>query len=775
MVEQLRRPVPGGIGTFAAGLLTGLDQLGPDAAQVSLLASRPPRGAPDPLTGFGRPLLTSRLPGRLLTRAWDVSLVSAPAGFDVVHALSMAFPLPERPSATRLAVSVYDLAWRHHPETSTPRGRRWHEAAFGRALRQADVLVVPSEQVAEDVRRAGAGADRVAVIVPGADHLARPDHGRRRPGSARPGSRGPTCSPCRPLEPRKNLTRLVGAYRRARDRLPEPWPLVVVGPEGWGRGSLQPTPGVALVGEVSPAELSGLYAGATLFAYVPLLEGYGLPPIEAMTFGVPTVVSRGVPSVAEAPAGVSRLVDPLDLDALAEALVEVAGSEDRRLALAAAGSKLASGRRWRTTARADGGPVGVPVSRIDRPAGRLAVSLDVSAVPARPAGAGRYTLELARALLARDDLALTLVTRRADAERWRALPSPEGRARPEIGPWAPDGRPGRLVWEQVGLPGRLRRAAVAVHHGPHYTMPERSPVPAVVTVHDCTFFDHPEWHERTKVLVFRRAIRVAARRAAVIVCVSRTTAERLHVVVDVRVPVVVAPHGVDHRRFTPAEPEPGADRRALGRLGLDPGRPRVTFIGTMEPRKGVADLVRAFDRVAPSQPDVQLVLAGQPGLGGRRGGPGPGRGGPRRPGGAHRVRPRRRRASAAALLGGGRVPLARGGLRAARPGGPGLRSSARSPPRARPWRRWPARPPCWWPRAGPTSWPRPWRPRWASRRARSGRPAGGFSDCRSPPAGPGRSAPSATSRPTGRRPGWGRPNPSGRRRDRLARVRPCAR
>jgi glycosyltransferase involved in cell wall biosynthesis len=350
VVEQLRRAVPGGIGTFAAGLLMGLDQLGPDAAAVSLLASRPPRGAPDPLARFGRPVLTSRLGGRLLTRAWDLSLLSAPAGFDVVHAVSLAFPLPERPSATRLAVSVYDLAWRHHPETSTPRGRRWHEAAFARALRQADVLVVPSEQVAEDVRRAGARPDRVAVVVPGADHLARPDHQAAAARLRRAGVEGPYLLTVSTLEPRKNLTRLVAAYGRARDRLPGPWPLVVVGPQGWGGGPLRPSPGVALLGQVSPAELSGLYAGAALFAYVPLLEGYGLPPVEAMTFGVPTVVSRGVPSVAEAPAGVSRLVDPLDIGAVAEALVEVAGSEDRRLALAAAGSTLAAGRRWRTTA-----------------------------------------------------------------------------------------------------------------------------------------------------------------------------------------------------------------------------------------------------------------------------------------------------------------------------------------------------------------------------------------------------------------------------------------
>ncbi|HEY1733444.1 MAG TPA: glycosyltransferase, partial [Acidimicrobiales bacterium] len=120
----------------------------------------------------------------------------------------------------------------------------------------------------------------------------------------------------------------------------------------------------------------------------------------------------------------------------------------------------------------------------------LELSLDVSAVPATPAGAGRYTVELAAALLDRTDVDLTVVARRHDAARWERLDP----TRPTVTAVAPGPRPLRLAWEQVGLPGVLRRAAVDVHHGPHYTMPERTPLPVVVTVHDCTFFDHPEWH-----------------------------------------------------------------------------------------------------------------------------------------------------------------------------------------------------------------------------------------------------------------------------------------
>ncbi len=240
----------------------------------------------------------------------------------------------------------------------------------------------------------------------------------------------------------------------------------------------------------------------------------------------------------------------------------------------------------------------------------LQVSLDVSAIPVRAAGVGQYALALAGALDRRDDVEVTLVARRNDLSRWRARAP-----RSAIAGWAPEPRPLRLVWEQVGLPRRLRSAGLDLHHGLHYTMPERSTLPMVVTVHDCTYFDHPEWHEPTKVRFFRRAIRVAAERAAAVVCDSEATAKRFEQLCRPRCPVVVAPLGVDHGRFSPEEPALGWDHAQLARLGLDAGRPLVVFIGTLEPRKGVATLLGAFDRVADRFPDARLVLAGQAGWG----------------------------------------------------------------------------------------------------------------------------------------------------------------
>ena len=236
----------------------------------------------------------------------------------------------------------------------------------------------------------------------------------------------------------------------------------------------------------------------------------------------------------------------------------------------------------------------------------IRLSLDVTAVPDQPVGAGRYTIDLAGALARRDDVSLLLWARRGDGRRW---------APQDVRAVAPRRRPLRLAWEQLRLPGLLAASGAAVHHGPHYTMPERSRLPVVVTIHDLTFFDHPEWHERSKVPFFRRAIRRAAAHADVLVCVSERTAARLEELTRPRGRVFVVPHGVDHARFAPAEPEPGADAAALRRLGVE--EPYVVFVGTLEPRKAVPDLVAAFGRVAARHPGLSLVLAGRPGWGGR--------------------------------------------------------------------------------------------------------------------------------------------------------------
>jgi glycosyltransferase involved in cell wall biosynthesis len=358
-VEQLRRRVPGGIGAYARGLLGGLAAAATegDAVDLALLASRAPAGTDDPLAAFGRPVLTSRLPSRVLTRAWDHGLSRAPAGFDIVHSVSLASPQLRHSSPEQLVVTVHDVAWRRHPETTTRRGGNWHEAALRRAGRSGAALVVPSRLVAADLAAWGIAASRVTVVPSGADHLPAPDPGATDALLGRVGVSGAFLLTVSTLEPRKNVDRLVRAFGRVRSSLPGPWPLVIVGPTGWGPGPEKPPPAdhIVFTGPVPAVVLSELYRRARAFAYVPLTEGYGLPPLEAMQFGVPTVVSDEVPSVHDlgvpgpAPA---RIVDPLDVDDIAAGLAAVLMDEDLRLALAHRGATYAAARTWNATARA---------------------------------------------------------------------------------------------------------------------------------------------------------------------------------------------------------------------------------------------------------------------------------------------------------------------------------------------------------------------------------------------------------------------------------------
>lgn len=244
----------------------------------------------------------------------------------------------------------------------------------------------------------------------------------------------------------------------------------------------------------------------------------------------------------------------------------------------------------------------------------IATSLDVSAIPERPAGAGRYVVELVRALAGLDGLALTVVCRRGDAERWRRL-APSSRLLEAV--WAP--RPLRVAYEQRRLGSLVRHLdgpPVAVHHGPHYTFPHGlGDVGAVVTVHDLTFFDHPEWHVPAKVPFFRRAIRRAAREADVIICVSDVTAGRLRALLSPRGLVFVAPHGVDHARFHPRPPGGDTDAALVEQAGCPPGLEYIVHLGTAEPRKGIVPLVEAFDAIAARHAGLELVLAGIEGWG----------------------------------------------------------------------------------------------------------------------------------------------------------------
>jgi len=356
LAEQLRAPVSGGIGTYTRGLLAGLRRMRGEAPRVTCYASRRPRGAGvDSVAACGFPLIKSRLSHRALVAAWTWRLSGVPRkrdkGWDALHAPSLAFPSSRD---VPLAVVVNDLAWRQVPGSFTRHGISWHEKRLRVALKRASVVIVPSEATAglvEDAARSsGAGISglRVEVVTYGVDHLPPFDPDVADKILDRLGVDGAYFVCVGTLEPRKNLPRAFEAFGRARRRLGEDWKLVVVGPQGWGEAAnVADLPeGVVAAGAVAPEVLSALYGRAAAAVYVPLLEGWGLPAVEAMGAGTPVVASP-VPSVGDA----ALVVDPKDVEEIADAMVAVATDSALRSGLVERGRARVAPMTWLECAR----------------------------------------------------------------------------------------------------------------------------------------------------------------------------------------------------------------------------------------------------------------------------------------------------------------------------------------------------------------------------------------------------------------------------------------
>ena len=151
-----------------------------------------------------------------------------------------------------------------------------------------------------------------------------------------------------------------------------------------------------------------------------------------------------------------------------------------------------------------------------------------------------------------------------------------------------------------------------VIHSPYYTMPLHSPVPVVVTVHDVTFFSEPELHSARE----GRLLPVGHphRRApgGRVIVPSQATRDELVRLLDADPEHIdVACHGVDTTTFQP--PSDSETRRVSDRLGLH-GRPYVAFLGVLERRKNVPDLVRGWVKAVDGMAEPPaLVLAGSSG------------------------------------------------------------------------------------------------------------------------------------------------------------------
>lgn len=277
--------------------------------------------------------------------------VEGEAGLEAMLYPYWPCPPRRRAGAPPAAMFVHDLAYRVRPAEVPWQQRVYMGSIMAGALRGAGAVLTPSEATRRDLLEhyplAGL-AERVRVVPEGRslDDV--------EPGPLPEGLEPGFLLAVGTIEPRKNYPRLLAAYRLLKARGGAP-PLVVAGRVGWAYGSalreLGAEPGVRLLTDVDDAGLRGLYRGAGALAFPSLYEGFGLPLLEAMAEGLPALVGDAG-ALPELAGDAALLVDPRDVEAIADGLRRVLGDGELRARLSDAGRRRSAGYTWNTAARA---------------------------------------------------------------------------------------------------------------------------------------------------------------------------------------------------------------------------------------------------------------------------------------------------------------------------------------------------------------------------------------------------------------------------------------
>jgi glycosyltransferase involved in cell wall biosynthesis len=267
------------------------------------------------------------------------------AGVDIFHA---SHQLVRPPRNTRITATLYDMTCWLHPETHNAANVAMAKRFARNVLSRSHGMIAISESTrADSLRVLGLKPERIEVIYPG---VAEPFFGaaavrRQKPYILFVGT----------IEPRKNLTVLLDAYEQLSPSLREEYDLVVAGPPGWGDPGMlrrlhSGAAGVHYLGYVAEQDLPGLTAGAIVFAYPSLYEGFGLPVAQAMAAAVPVITSN-VSSLPEVGGDAALLVDPRSAAELGAALQRMLLSPALRAELSANGTRRAQQYRWEVCAR----------------------------------------------------------------------------------------------------------------------------------------------------------------------------------------------------------------------------------------------------------------------------------------------------------------------------------------------------------------------------------------------------------------------------------------
>lgn len=297
-----------------------------------------------------KPYVIARL---ILQMRFSAGLIKHPV--DVYHEpnyLAYRFSGPS-------VVTAHDASWVRHPETHPADRLDAISRYFPRSLEAASAILTDSEFVKREmVELFGVSPEKIFPVLLGVS----PEFSPRTPEECRAVfaehglAFGQYVLSVGTLEPRKNIPVLIDAYSMLPAYLQQRFPLVLVGMRGWltseietrmkplvERGVIKP------LGYVPDSAMPLIYSGAAAFVFPSLYEGFGLPPLEAMACGAP-VISSQTSSLPEVVGSAGVLVDPLDVDAIAESLRQVLEDHAFAEVLAQQGVQRAAGFSWRRTA-----------------------------------------------------------------------------------------------------------------------------------------------------------------------------------------------------------------------------------------------------------------------------------------------------------------------------------------------------------------------------------------------------------------------------------------
>lgn len=344
-----------GVATYTRQVCQGLLALG---WQPVFYAGRFSRTLPAPRT----PSALREVARRIRPLAWLYRtarrLLAAPSlrAFDLAFAPNF-FPPAFR--ARRLAITVHDFSFHTHPHWHPHERVAYFATHFWPALRRADAVITVSQAIARQAAEEfGVPQAKIHVIPNGYDPaIFRPlSNAERAAARTRLGLPERFLLCVGSVEPRKNLTTLLAAYRALPSTLQRETPLLLAGFSGWKNTAIMAEIArlgdrVHYLGFVADEDLAALYTLASAFVYPSLYEGFGLPPLEAMACGTPVVISTD-PALTEVCGEAALAVPATDPEALAEALHRILSDTALAQGLAASGLVRAHTFSWEASAAA---------------------------------------------------------------------------------------------------------------------------------------------------------------------------------------------------------------------------------------------------------------------------------------------------------------------------------------------------------------------------------------------------------------------------------------